>query len=69
MPGIIANFTNPTNKNQPIEWQDRLKLRTSDEPNVIVILVDDLGFNEVSIYGGGMGNGKVKIPNIDYHSN
>ena len=39
--------------------------RTSDKPNVIVILVDDLGFNEVSSYGGGMANGQFKTPNID----
>lgn len=65
MPGIIASFNNPTGKNQPIEWRDGPTTRTSDKPNVIVILVDDLGFNEVSTYGGGMAKGKVKTPNID----
>lgn len=65
MPGIIASFKSPVSKNQPIEWQEGPTTRTSNKPNVIVILVDDLGFNEVSTYGGGMGNGKVKTPNID----
>lgn len=65
MPGIIASIKNPTSKYQPVEWQDGPTTRTSDKPNVIVILVDDLGFNEVSTYGGGMGEGKVKTPNID----
>ena len=65
MPGIIASIKNPTGKNLPIEWQDGPETRTSDKPNVIVILVDDLGFNEVSSYGGGMADGRVKTPNID----
>ena len=65
MPGIMASIKSPLSENQPIEWQDGPTTRTSDKPNVIVILVDDLGFNEVSTYGGGMGNGKVKTPNID----
>ena len=65
LPGIIASIKNPVSKNQPIEWQDGPTTRTSDKPNVIVILVDDMGFNEVSSYGGGMANGQVKTPNID----
>lgn len=65
LPGIIASIKNPTDKNQAIEWQDGPTTRTSDKPNVIVILVDDLGFNEVSTYGGGMANGQFKTPNID----
>ena len=65
MPGIIASIKNPTGPNQPVEWQDGPATRTSDKPNVIVILVDDMGFNEVSSYGGGMGNGQFKTPNID----
>lgn len=65
MPGIIASWKNPTFENRAIEWQEGPTFRTSDKPNVIVILVDDLGFNEVSSYGGGMANGKFKTPNID----
>ncbi len=65
MPGIMASIKNPTGKNQPVDWQAGPDSRTSDKPNIVVILVDDLGFNEISSYGGGMGNGKVKTPNID----
>jgi len=65
LPGIIASVKNPTHKNRPVEWQEGPATRSSDKPNVVVILVDDLGFNEVSTYGGGMANGKFKTPNID----
>ncbi len=65
MPGIIASIKNPTGPNQEVVWQDGPATRTSNKPNVIVILVDDMGFNEVSSYGGGMGNGQFKTQNID----
>lgn len=65
LPGIIARFKHSTGPNQAIEWQEGPKTRSSDKPNIIVILVDDMGFNEVSSYGGGMGNGQFKTPNID----
>ncbi|MDG2450253.1 MAG: sulfatase-like hydrolase/transferase, partial [Saprospiraceae bacterium] len=65
MPGIISIIKNPVSQNQTIVWKDGSSTRTSDKPNIIVILVDDMGFNEVSSYGGGMANGQFKTPNID----
>ena len=65
MPKYISQIKNPTQKNIPIEWENGPKTRTSSKPNIIVVLVDDLGFNQISSYGGGMSNGNFKTPNID----
>ena len=65
MPKYIYNFTNPTYENVAIEWENGPISRTNSKPNIIVVLVDDLGFNQISSYGGGMANGKFKTPNID----
>ena len=65
MPKYISNFTNPTYENVAIEWENGPISRSNFKPNIIVVLVDDLGFNQISSYGGGMANGKFKTPNID----
>ena len=65
MPKYIGQIKNPTQKNIPIEWENGPNTRTSSKPNIIVVLVDDLGFNQISSYGGGMSNGNFKTPNID----
>jgi uncharacterized sulfatase len=69
MPKYIGDWKNPTGKNITINWEKGPEIRTSDKPNVIVILVDDLGFNQISSYGGGMSNGNFKTPNIDKLAN
>ncbi|MFN7056817.1 sulfatase-like hydrolase/transferase [Hyphomonas sp.] len=34
-------------------------------PNIIFILADDLGINDISTFGGGVAGGRVPTPNID----
>lgn len=34
-------------------------------PNIVLIVADDLGFNDISTFGGGIANGAVPTPNID----
>ena len=51
-----------------IRWQQGpTNPRTADrkQPNIIVILADDLGFNDITYYGGGLAGGTVPTPNID----
>jgi arylsulfatase A-like enzyme len=54
--------------NRPIEWQQGPSVAAVDDnrpPNIIFILGDDLGFNDISTFGGGVAGGRVKTPNID----
>ena len=34
-------------------------------PNIILIVADDLGFNDISTFGGGVADGRVLTPGID----
>jgi arylsulfatase A-like enzyme len=34
-------------------------------PNVVLIVADDLGFNDITYYGGGIAGGQVPTPHID----
>jgi arylsulfatase A-like enzyme len=55
--------------NVPIEWSQgpsTAELAPSERPpNIIFIMTDDMGFNDVSLYNGGAGDGTVMTPNID----
>jgi len=52
-----------------IEWQRGPETPSAPPserpPNIVLILADDMGWNDVSSYGGGAGRGSVKTPNID----
>lgn len=52
-----------------INWQQGPEFASqpaSDRPpNVILILADDLGINDISAFGGGVAGGLVPTPNID----
>jgi len=37
----------------------------ADAPNIVFILADDLGYNDISTFGGGLAGGAVPTPNID----
>ena len=38
---------------------------TTRPPNIILIVADDLGHNDISTFGGGVAGGQIKTPNID----
>ncbi len=55
--------------NQPVVWQQGPATAelTADRrpPNIVFILADDLGFNDLTYNGGGVAGGAVPTPNID----
>ena len=63
MPKII-NLINPISENREISWPEGAIIE-SDKPNIIIILTDDMGFNDVSYYNGGAADGSLQTPNID----
>ena len=54
--------------NREIHWQagpDTLAPQNSDKPNIVLIVLDDVGYNDISVFGGGIAEGRVKTPHID----
>jgi len=54
---------------QAVDWQtgpSSAEVPVEDRPpNIVFILLDDLGYNDISTFGGGLANGSVPTPNID----
>lgn len=67
IPGIIGELREPIADNRPVTWDQGPATAPSGErpPNVILIVADDLGMNDISLYGGGVAGGAVPTPNID----
>lgn len=55
--------------NIPVPWKDGPAQAAAPlnerKPNIIFILADDLGFNDIATFGGGVAGGRVPTPNID----
>lgn len=65
--GWYTDWANPRGPEQPVPWQAGPAAGGAGPrpPNIIVILADDLGINDVTTYGGGHAEWGVRTPHID----
>ncbi len=66
---IASAAKSPVADNRPVEWSpgpdEPAVDRSEGPPNIVFILADDLGMNDLSTFGGGVAGGRVPTPNID----
>lgn len=59
----------PVAANRPVPWQAGPAAAETAAgeraPNIVFILFDDLGMNDLSTFGGGVAGGRIKTPHID----
>jgi uncharacterized sulfatase len=65
--GLLVRMRTPVGPHQEVVWS---KSRAEDgvddrPPNIVLILADDLGWNDLTLNGGGVADGTVPTPNID----
>ena len=65
IPNLSAIFM-PIQDNIPTTWTEGPEIPTQDDrPNIILILADDLGYNDISAHNGGAADGSLITPHID----
>jgi len=68
MPKLTA-LSSPVAPNRPVNWSvgPKTPALPADQrpPNIILIMMDDMGFNDISLYNGGAADGSLMTPNID----
>ena len=64
----VVNFLNPVQDNIPTKWPEGPLERfdqNDSRPNIILILADDMGYNDISLHNGGAADGTLETPHID----
>jgi len=66
---IVKNIKAPISDNQDVNWQQGPATANSPAdkrpPNIVVILADDLGFNDISYYADDKSQATLQTPSID----
>ena len=69
LPGIIGNLKNPIQPNREVTWvkppATPAPAAGKRPPNIILIVADDLGINDITSTGEGVAGGAVPTPAID----
>ncbi|MFU8817939.1 MAG: sulfatase-like hydrolase/transferase [Pseudomonadales bacterium] len=69
IPGLLTDWRSPIQPNQPVNWsrgpEQAAEQPGERPPNIVLILADDMGWNDISFYGGGVAGGSVPTPHID----
>ncbi|MGH0034619.1 MAG: sulfatase-like hydrolase/transferase [Myxococcota bacterium] len=67
--GAAVRARTPVGPHVEVEWtrgpESPLSAPGERPPNVVLILADDLGWNDLTFAGGGVARGSVPTPNID----
>lgn len=68
--GMYMQWNRHVEPNRAVAWaapeNETAAARPAGErPNIVLIVADDLGFNDLSFFGGGVAGGSVPTPHID----
>jgi uncharacterized sulfatase len=65
----LLKITSPVAENRELNWSQGPEIAASEPadrpPNIVLIVTDDMGFNDISLYNGGAGDGTLQTPSID----
>lgn len=67
LPGLVAAIRDPVQPTREVVWEKGPDAPATKDrpPNIILIVADDLGYNDITLGGGGVANGAVPTPNIN----
>jgi len=70
VPSILLKLQNPVAEHREIQWSapeksEQVLSPSERPPNIVLIIADDLGWNDITLNGGGVDGGSMPTPNIN----